>query len=189
MKLIHKGVIATLLALLVAGTLNAQPAAPAADPAPAPAAPTSPTNRLLSTEEMKLSVTTLQTQVRTDNQHVQHLQAVVRKEKDVIKLSCVNDKYVKLKAEANLFDKAVSDLLGVIDRDDRHTAYTSTTQAADRVHKAREEADACVGEKDMTGESGNSFTPPDIVDDPTTDLPFDDFGTVVEPPVYASPYT
>jgi hypothetical protein len=192
MKLLKKSLlVATLpLALLIGKQLSAQPADPTAAPAPTTpgAAPVKAIQ--LSPIEMQSSVKTLEGQVKIDIQHVQHLQTIARKEKDVIKLSCVNDKYVKIKAEANLFDKAVLDLNGVLDRDERHTAYAGVTKSAANVTAIREEAEQCIGEKEMTPtDYGNTFQPPDIPDDPTDDFPFDEDGTVIEPPVYASPYT
>lgn len=182
-----KGAVLAVLALAVAGQLYAQPVAPAPDDT-APAA--SPASRRLSAAEMQQSVLSLEEQLRVDTQHVQHLQAIARREKDVVKLSCVNDKMVKLKAEANLFDQARLNLAGVLDRDDRFTAYDNVTAAADRVHKLREEADGCAGELELSSESGNSFVGPDVPDDPTDGLPFDDgvVGGTIEPPAYASPF-
>lgn len=184
-----RGALMAVLALAITGQLHAQPADPPA-PEATPAAPTKPLGTMTAAE-MQVSVTELETQIRVDSQHVTSLQARARKEKDVIKLSCINDKMIKLKAETNLFDQAKLQLLGVLDRDDRFSAYQSVSQAADRVHKQREEADACVGSPELEpGDSGNDFTAPDIPDDPTVDLPFDDVvvGGSVEPPGYASPY-
>ena len=182
-----KGALVVVLAL-VTGQLYAQPA----DPTPAPAAgePAQKSVAGMSAADMQASATTLETNVRVDIQHVTGLQARARSEKDVIKLSCINDKMIKLKAEANLFDQAKIQLLGSLDRDERFTAYPNLTQAADRVHKQREEADACVGRPELETDSGNSFTAPDIPDDPTAGLPFDDItvGGTMEPPGYASPY-
>ncbi|MDQ3339389.1 MAG: hypothetical protein M4D80_29850 [Myxococcota bacterium] len=132
----------------------------------------------------------LEAQVRVDTQHVQHLQAQARVEKDVIKLSCINDKMVKLKAEANLFDKARGELTAVLETDNRGSALVLVEDGAGKVHELRLEADRCSGKIDLPmGDTGNSFTPPIIPDDPTTGLPFEDNGTVLEPPGYASPYS
>jgi hypothetical protein len=182
-----KGALVVTLAL-VTGQLYAQPGDPA--PAAAPGEPAAKSIGSMSAADMQASATTLEANVRVDLQHVTGLQARARTEKDVIKLSCINDKMIKLKAEANLFDQAKSQLLGVLDRDERFNTYPNLTQAADRVHKQREEADACVGRPELETDSGNSFTAPEIPDDPTLGLPFDDItvGGTMEPPGYASPY-
>ncbi|MBA3819272.1 MAG: hypothetical protein H0X17_10300 [Deltaproteobacteria bacterium] len=187
--------VAVLGAMAVAGQLYAQPVAPT-DPVD-PAAPADLTvdatvsaRVQISPQEMTQRAAEFEVQIKLDVQHVNHLQAMARKEKDVIKLACVNDKYIRLKAEANIFDNARLQLTGSLDKEERFTTYDTVSGAADRVHKAREEAERCAGEPDLgPGESQNGFTSPDIVDDPTKGSPFDNPGTLVEPPGYASPYS
>lgn len=181
---------ALLASIVVAGQLYAQPASP--PPAPTdPAAPVEAPKKALTAEEMKSRGVELVAQVRADGQHVQYLQGVARREKDVIKLSCVNDKFVRLKAESNVFDNAYASLLVSLDSGDREGKFTAVTNAAVSARKAREEADACVGAVEIGEQPRSSFTAPDIVDDPTVDLPFDDNygGVMVEPPGYASPFS
>jgi hypothetical protein len=133
---------------------------------------------------MQLRATELKLQVDVDLQHVERLQAKARKEKDVIKLSCINDKLIELKPEANMFDAIRKELLDQFDE----AIAQSLEKSAIQVHKIREQADMCAGEFELApGASGNSVTAPEISDDPTTDLPFD-MGTLVEPPAYASPW-
>ena len=184
MKSFRKIFVAIMLVLLWTD-LHAQPTDPAAPTAPLPVL-----SRKLSVDQMSANATELEAAVRVDDKHVLHLQALARKDKDVIKLACINDKYIQLKAEANIFDAQKRDLLGSLDKDTRFTTYDSMAGAAAAVRKAREEAERCMGEPELGEQSTNSFTAPDIPDDPTTDLPFDDFpGLTVEPPVYASPYS
>jgi hypothetical protein len=185
MKGFKKSWLAAVVALLAGSQLYAQPSTGAEPVAPAAA------KGRLSISEMKVNSDTFVAQVRIDLQRVQHLQTIVRKEKDVIKLSCVNDKFVKLKAETNIFDSANSELLRVLDTDARFDAYANVQQAADATHKIREEAEACAGESELTPkESANSFDAPEIPDDPTQGgMPFPgEGGGSVEPPGYASPY-
>ena len=55
------------------------------------------------------------------------------------------------------------------------------------MRKLREEADACLGEGDLSpSETDVDVTSPDIVDDPTKSG--DIFQPGVEPPSYASPF-
>jgi hypothetical protein len=177
-------------ALLVVTTqLYAQPTDPTV--APDPAQPVVPgVSAKLSPVEMSQRATELEAMVRADDRHVLHLQALARKDKDVIKLTCVNDKYVRLKAESNVFDAQKRDLLSSLEKDSRVTTFDSMAVAADGVHKAREEAERCMGEPELgDSDSKNSFTPPDITDDPTKGLSFDTPGSVFEPPAYASPWS
>ncbi len=185
MKGLKKSGFAAVLALLVGSQLYAQPAGGGADVTP----PARKAN--LSISEMKVNSDTFVAQVRIDLQRVQHLQTIVRKEKDVIKLSCVNDKFVKLKAETNIFDSANAELQRVLDTDARFNAYANVEKAATSTHKIREEAEACAGESELTPkDSNNSFDSPEIPDDPTQGgMPFPgEGGGEVEPPGYASPY-
>ncbi len=124
-------------------------------------------------------------QTRADARHVQHLQLMARREKDVIKLNCVNDKLVQLKPQMNIADASATELESANDSD-RAVIFDAIAQAADNVHKLREEADQCIGEPIGTGgESSNSFTGPRETDDPTKG----GFGdSDIEPPGYASPY-
>jgi len=122
---------------------------------------------------------------------VLHLQATARKQKDVIKLNCINDKLVQMKAQQNIFDTAHLELVPLIegrnpsDDANRYAMFGEVTTGADNLHKLRIEADGCVGEPEIVGESKNSYTGPTLGDDPTKG---DVFGNPVEPPGYASPY-
>ncbi|MDQ3363877.1 MAG: hypothetical protein M3680_00390 [Myxococcota bacterium] len=128
----------------------------------------------------------LQTQVRTDVRHVLHLQEMARKSKDIIKLSCVNDAYIAMKAEANMFDESRLQLEVTLAsaRDERFTVFTQVSTRANNVRVLREIADRCVGETDLA-ESANDYTSPEFPDDPTKG---DAFDPPIEPPGYASPY-
>ncbi len=140
----------------------------------------------LSLPEMLVRGIELDKGVKVDIRHVKHLQEVARKNKDVIKLTCVNDKYLSLKAQANIFDDFHRELEGAnADGTERIAVYDHVTDAADKVHKLRIEADACVGELELGTESSNGTDHPPFPDDPTVGDPF---GEVIEPPGYASPY-
>lgn len=185
MKRLKKTAVTATVAMIIAGQLYAQPA-----PTPEPPAPetTPAAGTKLTAAEMAQESVALEARVRVDTQRVQQLQALARKEKDVIKLSCVNDKFVRLKAEANIFDSARRDLAANVSVEARAPAsFSAVNAAADRVAKVREEAEACAGQPELTaGESLNDFTAPPFPDDPTTGMPFGTFE--VEPPGYASPY-
>jgi hypothetical protein len=140
--------------------------------------------RNLSPVDMQLRVHQLHDQTRADARHVQYLQQIARKEKDVIKLNCVNDKLVQIKPQMNLADAAESELEGSMDAS-RMGLFDSVAQAAENIRRLREEADQCIGEPiTQGGESSNSFTGPQAPDDPTKGFG----GTPIEPPSYASPF-
>ena len=121
----------------------------------------------------------LREQISNDARHVQHLQMLARREKDVIKLNCVNDKLVQLRPELNLADRAATELQGGL-----MSAMGQITDAARTVRRLREAADQCIGEPGLGDESYNSYTHPNIFD-PTGEFP--NWGATFEPPAYASP--
>lgn len=139
----------------------------------------------MSFEEMQARANVIHEQIIADMRHVQHLQAVARKEKDVIKLNCVNDKLVQIKPQMNIADNAKVQLEISTPGGDRLTVFTEVTQAGDNIRRLREESDQCIGEPLLGSESSNSFTKPDVPYDPTTASPW---GNPVEPPAYASPF-
>jgi hypothetical protein len=184
MKNLTKGLLLSAVALLAAGQLYAQSAGEKTDETKDEAAEPARPASTLTPDEMKQLASDMRKQVRQDIQRVQYLQAISRKEQDIIKLTCVNDKFINLKAEANIFDSAHVELLGLLETNERIGSYEATAKAAIAVHKAREEADNCVGNKELSTDSSD-FTAPTLLDDPTMGLPFD---IAVEPPAFASPF-
>jgi hypothetical protein len=139
----------------------------------------------LSLAEIQLHVRQLHDQTRADARHIQHLQQIARKEKDIIKLNCVNDKLVQVKPQLNIADTGEAELENARDAD-RRAIFDGISQAAENIRRLREEADQCIGEPIQTGgEWSNGFTGPQAPDDPTKGFG----GTEIEPPVYASPFS
>jgi hypothetical protein len=138
----------------------------------------------LSFPEMKAQSTAIRDQIMKDWRHVKHLQETARKEKDVIKLNCVNDKLVQIKPQMNIGEQARTALENSADTDDRATLFTEVTVSGENIRRLREEADQCIGEPTLATESQSGYTAPDVPDSPYGD-PFD---PDVEPPGYASPY-
>jgi hypothetical protein len=176
LKLLKK--YAPLAALLAAVTVQAQ----TAPPKPIPAG------------EMKVRAEEIGKEINEDNRHVLHLQALARKEKDVIKLTCINDKLVQIKAQMNLFDTANLQLEATVSTGDDapRAAFADVEKAGADVKKLRGEADACAGALEMyKQESKTDVERPDL-DDPTEGGPFtpDDQmdGTEVDPPGFATPW-
>jgi len=141
-------------------------------------------NTAFSMADLQARVNMMREQTRVDARHIQHMQAVARREKDIIKLNCVNDKLVQVKPQMNIADSAAAELASSREGE-RMLAFESLTQATENIRRLREEADQCIGEPITTGgESSNSFTGPGSVDDPTKG-----FGhNPIEPPGYASPF-
>lgn len=122
-------------------------------------------------------------QIVTDGRYVLYLQTVARKQRDVIKLNCVNDKLILIKATQNVADTANEQLQ--TPGGDHAEAFGELKKAGESARTLREEAAACVGETELSKqESGGEFTHPIFPDDPTS-IPFGDY---VEPPAYASPF-
>ncbi len=143
-------------------------------------------NAQASMVEMLGHADELSTHVQDDLRQIKHLQGQARKLKDVIKLTCVNDKAVAIKAEANIFDDSLRTLRAMVpEAAARAAAYEQVTTSAVSVHQSRVAAEGCVGENTLTNEASNSFAHPAFPDDPTLGDPY---GNGVEPPAYASPY-
>lgn len=124
-------------------------------------------------------------QMRSDLRHVQYLQQIARKAKDVLKLNCVNDKLVQVKPQMNIADLRMAELESASDAT-RVSVFESITEAAKSIQHLREEADQCIGEPIATGsEWSNTFTSPEVPDDPNQNG-LDD--PTIEAPGYASPF-
>jgi hypothetical protein len=163
------------------GVSGTSPTTTTVDPTSARPGMTAPA----SAEDLQSRVHLLHEQTRTDARHVQYLQQIAKKEKDVIKLNCVNDKLVQIKPQMNLADTSEIELNSASDVA-RMTAFDSIARVAESIHHLREEADQCIGEAITQGgsESSNSFTAPPTPDDPTKGFS----GPQIEAPSYASPF-
>lgn len=179
-------------AVLFVGTVAAAQPDASAPPAAVPTAPAPKVKKALSPEEMRTGADGIGAQIQADYQHVLRLQGVARKMKDVIKLNCVNDKLVQLKAQMNIADSGTQSLRGALDRgEDGKTLFDAVSGSGNTVKELREAANGCIGESDLIKqEFGISVTKPEITDDPGVIDPYlGDYGDiVVEPPGYASPY-
>jgi hypothetical protein len=192
MKSLRKG-LTIAAAMMLSGTLlHAQPAptpAPAGDDDEAGATVASEQQAKLSPAEMQQQSRDYEEQNRGHLRHVEQLRMTARKQKDVIKLNCVNDKYLQIKALLNIVDGANVNLeVAIMGKDDeaRYHEFTKITISSEKVRVLRDEADGCVGEElTYLGDTVVEVNQPNIPDDPTRDDPFDD---PIEPPGYASPF-
>lgn len=180
-----------LPALLLVGTVTAISAAPGDGAATdgATAAPPKP----LSDDEMKAGRETLTIEMRDEYRDVMSMKERAQKAKDVVKVTCVNDKLVQIKAQMNLADTTGAQLQLSLDNNaaDKASLYESLTSTRAVVHQLREDAAQCLGELELfKQESGVEVDRPDIPDDPSTIDPYNPGGGVdVEPPGYASAFS
>ncbi|MBP6525300.1 MAG: hypothetical protein KA249_07800 [Dermatophilaceae bacterium] len=188
MKSLRKSLVA--LSLVVASGVAAQPAGKT-KPAPMKADKTDKTDKtdkMPEGEELERKLADLEQQSRQDLRHVQRLRAVARKAKDVVKLNCVNDKLLEIRALLNVIDvdRGRLDSAGLGGAEGRQAAYGDVVKNTSNIRGLKEEANACVGE-DLTysGDSNLDVDGPDLPDDPTVD-PFDDG---IESPSYKTPFS
>lgn len=168
-----------IMATFVTGTLLAQPAPN--PPAPTPASDDAqPEGPQLTTEQMTIRANELARESENDHRLVVGLQIKARREKDVIKLTCINEKLLQIKALRNMIES----VLGVFITAPARDSFDQLSSHASEVRVLREAAQACAGEIELFTDSANNYTAPDIPDDPTDPL----FPGGVEPPGYASPY-
>lgn len=121
--------------------------------------------------------------------HMIPLQEIARREKDVIKLNCVNDKLLQLKQLLNIADQAKTNLDEAIargDEDARYHEFGRVTIALQQAQVLVTEAENCIGEDlAFLGPTQVTVEEPNTPDDPTI-VPGPDF-PVVEPLPVASP--
>ena len=132
-------------------------------------------------------------QITEDAHKMNQLRDIARKEKDVVKLTCVNDRLVELKAQQNIYDQAKLQFAAQTSAGNTDAArppFDELSSTAEQIKLLRAAAETCIGVPELyKQESDVSVTHPDFPDDPTTTDPFDDpVFEQVEPPGYASPF-
>ena len=194
----------TVLALVGGGLVLAQdtPApdagAPAAAPPPeaeveeTPAEVDVPMRKKaqISPRDMQSQGATYFAKMREVLKRIEEIQDVARKNKDVIKLNCVNDKLLQIKQLVNIGEANKTNLEEAIARDDesgRYDFYANITIANDQVQTLGAEAEQCIGQDlsflgptETTTEGGDEPDDPTIGEEP--DFP------VVEPVPVSSPF-
>ncbi|MDX2091177.1 MAG: hypothetical protein SFX73_25180 [Kofleriaceae bacterium] len=147
---------------------------------------------LLSNDEIRRRSEKLIVDLEESQRNVQALRTRAEKQKDIIKLTCVNDKLVEVKAQMNIADDQHQQLASAMERDvsESQAIYRELGVTSDSVRKLEEDAIACMGELELYRlESGVEVTHPVIVDDPTAIDPFQIDSTIaMDPPAYASPF-
>lgn len=195
MKSLKKGLIVGVTLAISSSLLYAAPDDKAQPGVAEPKAPLSGeidskrTAKPLTAEEIAKKSNELHEQMTQDLVHVGRLQQRARKDKDVIKLNCVNDKMVQMKAMMNLADDKrtqVSDALS-LGNGRAPERFSDFAFSAGEIKKLREDADICVGVgPDYVGDSKLNVSNPSMPDDPTSETPFTEG---IEAPAYASPFS
>jgi hypothetical protein len=121
---------------------------------------------------------------------VVQLQGIARKQKDVIKLNCVNDKLLQVKQLVNIGESNKTNLEEAVARDDesgRYDYYSNITIANEQVQTLGAEAEQCIGQDlSFLGPTETTVEGGDEPDDPTS-LGEPDF-PAVEPVPVSSPF-
>jgi hypothetical protein len=155
--------LAALGALFLSSAVSgafAQPAtAPESAPIPAPPPPTGPVSpdvdlRVqqrpnLSVGEMVAQTTEYKKRMEEVAKRIQVLIEEARKQKDIIRINCLTDKLVQVKANQNIADRSSQTMQDAGARNDRDAAfheYTRITIVNQNVQVLGGEAEACVGE-------------------------------------------
>lgn len=157
-------------------------------PAPATTTPASEPVKVMPLAQMNVSVAEIEARMDSDYAAILRLQELAKRSKDVLKLNCVNDRLLQVKAQRNIADETYSQLQAAMqkDSDDRQSFYDQFVIQASSIKEQHEQAKSCIGAPDVyKTESGNEVERPVVPDDPTVMTPTD---TPVEPPQYASPY-
>ncbi len=148
----------------------------------------------LSPSEMTAKADDDIAKMKTDLTRVLQLQQAARKQKDIIKLNCVNEKLIQVKQLLNIGEMSRTNLTEAIANSDegaRYHQYGQVTVATEKTNSLRDEAEACIGDElRFVGPTEVEVDKPPIPDDPTVNPPFDYSGDdlTIERPTYASPF-
>jgi hypothetical protein len=127
----------------------------------------------------------IKSRMLADHEYVMRLRVKAVKEKDVIKLNCLNDKLVQMRPEMNILD-SLRQRLDSSTGPEQDAAFNDLVASGNKVREQRELASQCAESTTLIGESSNSFTGPVVPNPADGDNPFGG-SEYVEPPVYASP--
>jgi hypothetical protein len=176
------------VALIGTTSVFAQTGDTPAKPAPAEAPPQ---GKLLNPGEMVAQSKEFMGRMQQVLQRVVQLQEIARKQKDIIKLNCVNDKLVQIKGNMNVAETATTSLHESIARNDeaqRQHEFTRISLTSQKVQVLGTEAENCIGE-DLTyvgqTEVKVEIDPTIPEADPTRDVKPE---PVIERPPIASPF-
>lgn len=142
----------------------------------------------LTPKEMSFKADELIGLMREGLKEVIKVQKIARKQQDVIKLNCVNDKLLQVKQLLNIGEGANTNMQEAIaqgDETERYHQYGKITISQEQVKGLVEEAKNCIGEELIyIGPLDVDVDAPDV-EDPEDVFP-DDID--IDPPAYASPF-
>jgi len=188
-KLFKVGVIVGSLAF--GGYIYAQSDAGAEDTTPTatPTAEPQQPHEELTPQQMIEKADELIKKMRDGLKEVIKIQRVARKQQDVIKLNCVNDKLLQVKQLLNISEGASTDMQEAIaqnDETERYHQFGKIEIGNEQVNGLVEEAKNCIGEELIyIGPLQIDVDAPEV-EDPDQD-PFPD-DIDIDPPAYASPF-
>jgi hypothetical protein len=182
------GLLAACVLSFVGGFVLAQDAPPADKPSDVDI-PMKKRANISPADMMKQTEQYLQRMQEVFRRVIQ-LQEVARKQKDVIKLNCVNDKLLQIKQLMNIADAAKTNMQEAIarsDEDGRYHEFGRVTIADQQTSVLATEAENCIGEDlSFLGPTEVIVEEPQEPDDPT--LPQEPQVPEVEAPPIASPF-
>lgn len=192
MRTLRKFLAAFALAGLVGGGyLYAQPAPAGGGTADGDVTVPMEKQATLSAPEMTAAAKDLQAKMEAVLQRVLSLREAARKQKDVLKLNCVNEKLLQVKQLLNIANEADTELATAIssnDEDERYHQFSRINISAEKVNSLRDEAEGCIGEEIIyVGPTKVVVDKPPFPDDPTGQDPFN-LGLDFDRPGYASPF-
>lgn len=176
--------------LIFGGSLLAQDADTPEETAPV----TAPSEKgaTLTPSEMQSGSETYIKEMQDVLRRVVELQQLARKQKDVIKLNCVNDKLLQVKQLLNIAEAGRTNLIeSIAQSDDAGSAhqFSQITIAKEKTSGLGDEAEGCIGEELIfLGPTEVDVDEPVIPDDPTGDGQYN-FDDILEPPGFASPFS
>jgi len=146
---------------------------------------------LLSPSAMRSNAETQIANMQNVLVRVVELQQLARKQKDVIKLNCVNDKLLQVKQLLNIAESSRTDLVEAIAQRDNETSqhqFSEISIANEKTGALRNEAEGCIGEELIfLGPTQVEMDAPNVPFDPTADYVFKWYD-VLEAPAFASPF-
>ena len=143
----------------------------------------------LSPAEMTASSDSMMRYLNGSLRHVTQLHEKAQREKDIIRLNCVNDKLVPLKGQVNVAEAsrhALDQAIGNGDESGRYATYADLVESYDKGKELRDAADACVGDAlTYVGSTDVQVTGPL---NPVVPGNEGIFGGGIEPPAYKTPF-
>lgn len=125
----------------------------------------------------------IKSEIVEDHRTVLHYKAQAVKEKDAIKITCIDEKLVLMLPHMNIADTLIARIHGA-EGAAQDPIVTELEGEGRAVREQREAAAQCVDVRQIVSEASNSFAAPDM---PLPSDPIPDPTSYTEPPGYASP--